>query len=245
MQQNDYNSEDFYEMKAIQSALDELIDTLISKKFVFNFNFYEADPRSFYLKNYAPDHNSNSPSQVTLSFANLFFYDSDHPITVRYAVNQYAVIYPDFKIEYPETIEGIKGKALDLAYITRNKEALNAYVTVISGLYYNRLDIKNLVSSLRFEKENKQLDIIRDLPGHDQLLSPVFPETKVIKFISNVNKMLADGYKIDYHKVFYALRAYWRDHTDIEKWDPETDLEVCIIGDKVKIMSISKKIVIF
>ena len=33
MQQNDYDSENFYEMKAIQSALDRLIDALISKKY--------------------------------------------------------------------------------------------------------------------------------------------------------------------------------------------------------------------
>ena len=57
--------------------------------------------------------------------------------------------------------------------------------------------------------------------------------------------MLADEYKIDYYKVIYALKAYWRDYTVIEKWDPRTDLEVCIIGNQVKIMSLSKKIVIF
>lgn len=245
MQQNDYDSENFYEMKAIQFALDKLIEALISKKFVFNFNLYEADPRSFYLKNYAPDHESNDSSQVTLSFAKLFFYDGDYPINVRYTVDKYAVIYPDFRIEYLENTEGIKGKALDLAYIARNKEALGTYVTIISGLYYSRLDIKNLVDSLRFEKENQQLDIIHDLPEHDQLLNPVFPEEKIMEFITNANKMLTEEYKIDYHKVFYALKAYWRDYTDIEKWDPKTDLEVCIIGDQVKIMSISKKIVIF
>ena len=112
-------------------------------------------------------------------------------------------------------------------------------------MYYNRLDIENLVSSLKFEKENQQLNIIRDLPEHEQLLNPTFPETKVIEFINNANKMLADEYKIDYYKAIYALKAYWRDYTDIEKWDPRTDLEVCIIGNQVKIMSLSKKIVIF
>ena len=244
MQQNDYDSENFYEMKAIQSALDKLIDALISKKSIFNFNSCEVDPRSFYLKNYAPDHESNSTSQITLSFAKLFFYDKCS-ISVRYDLDKYAIISPDFKIEYPKNTENIKGKALDLAYIIRNKDALNIYTTVISDLYYNRLDIENLVSSLKFEKENQQLDIIRDLPEHEQLLNPAFPETKVIDFINNANKMLADEYKIDYYKAIYALKAYWRDYTDIEKWDPRIDLEVCIIGNQVKIMSLSKKIVIF
>lgn len=244
MQQNDYDSENFYEIKAIQSALDKLMEALISKKSIFDFNSCEVDPKSFYLKNYAPDHELNNSSQITLSFANLFFYD-DYPITVRYAIDKYAIIYPYFQIDYPENIENIKGKALDLAYITRNKEALSIYATIISDLYYNRLDIENLVNSLSFEKENKKLDIIRDLPEHEQLLNPIFPETKVIEFINNVNKMLADEYKIDYYKAANALKAYWRDCTDIEKWDPKADLEVCIIGDKIKIMSISKKIIIF
>ena len=245
MQQSDYDSENFYEIKAVQSALDKLMGALASKKPVFDFSSCEADPRSFYLKNYAPNHESSNLSQITLGFDNLFFYDSGHPITVRYAIGRYAVIYPDFKIKYSENIENIKGKALDLAYITRNKEALNTYATIISDLYYNRLDIENLVSSLKFEKENKKLDIIRDLPNHEQLLNPVFPETKTVEFISSVNKMLADGYKIDYQAASYALKAYWRDYTDIEKWDPKTDLEICIIGDKVKIVSISKKIIVF
>lgn len=244
MQQNDYDSENFYEIKAIQSALDKLMEALISKKSIFDFNSCEVDPKSFYLKNYAPDHELNNSSQITLSFTNLFFYD-DYPITVRYAIDKYAIIYPYFQIDYPENIENIKGKALDLAYITRNKEALSIYATIISDLYYNRLDIENLVNSLSFEKENKQLDIIRDLPEHEQLLNPIFPETKVIEFINNVNKMLADEYKIDYYKAANALKVYWRDCTDIEKWDPKADLEVCIIGGKIKIMSISKKIIIF
>ena len=245
MQQSDYDSENFYEIKAVQSALDKLMGALASKKPVFDFSSCEADPRSFYLKNYAPNHESSNLSQITLGFDNLFFYDSGHPIIVRYAIGRYAVIYPDFKIKYSENIENIKGKALDLAYITRNKEALNTYATIISDLYYNRLDIENLVSSLKFEKENKKLDIIRDLPSHEQLLNPVFPETKTVEFISSVNKMLADGYKIDYQAASYALKAYWRDYADIEKWDPKTDLEICIIGDKVKIVSISKKIIVF
>lgn len=245
MQQNDYDSENFYEVKAIQSTLDKFMDALASKKPTFDFSSCEVDPRSFYLKNYAPNHELNSSSQIALSFDNLFFYDGERPIAVRYAVGQYAVIYPDFKIKYPENIKSIKGKALDLAYITRNKDALNTYATIISDLYYNRLDIKDLISSLRFEKENKKLDIIRDLPGHEQLLNPVFPEIKVVEFISGVNKMLADGYKIDYQTASYALKAYWRDYTDIEKWDPRTDLEICIVGDKVKIVSISKKIIVF
>ena len=245
MQQSDYDSENFYEIKAVQSALDKLMGALASKKPVFDFSSCEADPRSFYLKNYAPNHESSNLSKITLGFDNLFFYDSGHPITVRYAIGQYAVIYPDFKIKYSENIENIKGKALDLAYITRNKEALNTYATIISDLYYNRLDIEDLVSSLKFEKENKKLDIIRDLPSHEQLLNPVFPETKTVEFISSVNKMLADGYKIDYQAASYALKAYWRDYADIEKWDPKTDLEICIIGDKVKIVSISKKIIVF
>ena len=75
MQQSDYDSENFYEIKAVQSALDKLIDTLVSKKPVFDFSSCEADPRSFYLKNYAPNHESSNLSQITLGFDNLFFYD--------------------------------------------------------------------------------------------------------------------------------------------------------------------------
>ena len=243
MQQNDYNSENFYQSTAIRSALDALLAALLRNETSFDFTSYEVDPKAYYLK-FGPNHDLNNLSEVTLSFDKLFFYDNC-AITARYDIGKYAIINTDFSIKYPENIESLKGHALDIAYITRNKHALELYIEVVAGLYYNKLDIADLMESMKFNKDNEQLNLIRDMPGHEGLLAPAFPELQVAEFIDTANKLLKDEYKIDFYKAVFPIKAYWKDHTDIEHWDPRIDLQVCLVNGNVKIMSISKKIIIF
>lgn len=243
MQKTDYDSENFYETEAIRRALYCLKTELDNKKKHFDFNLYEVDPRAYYTV-FGPAKVPNPPAGIVLGFDKLFFFDNC-PITVRYDIDKYAVIKQDFSIKYPKNIDKLKGSALDLAYILRNKAALDIYISAVSGLYYNRLDIADLVESLKFKNQNEQLDIIRDIPEHEKLINPVFPEDEVKNFIADANKMLSKEYQIDYTIAKDALVKYWSEKTDIEHWSPRTDLEICLIGNKAKIRSICEKIIIF
>ena len=240
MQQTDYSSENFYQSQAIRKALACLLETLENGFAIFHFDSFEADPKAYYLK-YGPNPDPNASPDVVLGFDKLFFYDSC-PVAVRYGVQKYAIINPDFSIEYPENF---KGPALDLAYILRSENAFGMYAEAMSGLYYNKLDIVDLLESLKFKKQNKQLDLIRDLPEHEALISPVFPESAAAEFIKSVNKMLSDSCKLDCEEAVKAIKDYWIRQANYEKWSPWTELEAKLAEGVVKIMSTDGKTTVF